>query len=138
MSVTEQMQGGGIEYKQCRPPLPASPMTHDPQSLLDLIELFTWPSACQPDMQSAITPFADPSRNPVITLRLAGQTDIGTIPSITFEQRPSVDTSVALNGSVLRNDPGLARAASNVARWKTYLPQDCVTLMMSEGWHWTT
>jgi hypothetical protein len=112
-------------------------MTRDPQPLLDLIEVFTWPAACQPDVQSEITPFADPPRNPV-THRLAGQTGIGTLPSITLEQRPSDDTSVALNGSVLRNDPGLARAASNVARWKTYLPQDCVSSMMSEGWHWTT
>jgi hypothetical protein len=48
------------------------------------------------------------------------------------------DTSVALNGSVLRNDPGLARAAANVACWKTYLPQGCISAMMSDGWHWTT
>lgn len=112
-------------------------MTHDPQPLLDLIEVFTWPPACQPDMQSESTPFADAPRDRV-TPRLSGQTGICTLSSITFEQRPSADTSVALNGSVLRNDPGLARAASNVARWKTYLPQDCVSSMMSEGWHWTT
>jgi hypothetical protein len=80
-------------------------MTHYAQSQLDLIEVFTWPSARQPGMQSETTP---------------------------------ADSSVALNGSVLRNDPGLARAAINVARWQTYLPQDCISSMMSEGWHWTT
>jgi len=50
----------------------------------------------------------------------------------------SADTSVALNGSVLRNDPELARAAANVTRWNTYLPQCCISAMMSAGWHWTT
>jgi hypothetical protein len=76
------------------------------QSLLDLIEIFTWPPVREPDGQSETTQI--------------------------------IDTSVALNGSVLLNDPGLARAAANVARWKTYLPQDCISAMMSEGWHWTT
>jgi hypothetical protein len=79
-------------------------MTDYAQSLLDLIEVFTWPPVRQPDVQSEATPF----------------------------------TSVALNGSVLRNDPELARAAANVACWNTYLPQGCISTMMSAGWHWTT
>jgi hypothetical protein len=95
-------------------------MTHYAQSQLDLIEVFTWPPLRQPEMQSETTPFADLPKNPAV------------------ENRPSTDTSVALNGSVLRDDPALARAAANVARWKKYLPQDCITAMMSGGWHWTT
>jgi len=59
-------------------------------------------------------------------------------PDMQSETTPFADTSVALNGSVMRNDPGLARAAANVARWKTYLPQVCISTMMSDGWHWTT
>jgi hypothetical protein len=88
------------------------------QSQLDLIEIFTWPPVCP-----AAHRFAGPA---------------GKVPSITLEQNPSTDTSVALNGSVLRNDPGLAKAAANVARWKTYLPEGCISAMMSNGWHWTT
>jgi hypothetical protein len=87
-------------------------MTNYAQLHLDLIEVFTWPPVRQPDMQSETTPFADSPK--------------------------SADTSVALNGSVLRNDPELARAAANVARWKTYLPPGCISTMMSDGWHWTT
>jgi hypothetical protein len=59
-------------------------------------------------------------------------------PDMQSEATPFADTSVALNGSVLRNDPGLARAAANVACWKTYLPQGCIAAMMNDGWHWTT
>jgi hypothetical protein len=91
-------------------------MTPYAQVHLDLIEVFTWPPVRQPDVQTETTPFADS----------------------TFEHHSSSDTSVALNGSVLRNDPGLARAAANVACWKTYLPQGCISAMMSDGWHWTT
>jgi hypothetical protein len=112
-------------------------MTHYAQSQLDLIEVFTWPPASQPEIQSETTPFGDSLKNPAAD-RFSGQTGLGKLPTSIFEQRPSADTSVALNGSVLRNDPGLARAAANVARWKTYLPQGCVSAMMNEGWHWTT
>jgi len=112
-------------------------MNHYAQSQLDLIEIFTWPPVRQPEMKSETTPVADLPKNPAVH-RCAGQTGVSRVPSITVEQRPQTDTSVALNGSVSRHDQGLARAASNVARWKTYLPQDCITTMMSEGWHWTT
>jgi hypothetical protein len=47
-------------------------------------------------------------------------------------------TSVAMNGSVRRGDAAMARAADNIARWKTYLPEDCVRTMMNHGWHWST
>ncbi|MGA9026356.1 MAG: hypothetical protein WB440_09900 [Steroidobacteraceae bacterium] len=31
-----------------------------------------------------------------------------------------------------------ARAAANVAAWKTYLPEDCVASMVNDGWHRST
>jgi hypothetical protein len=52
--------------------------------------------------------------------------------------RSTANTSVAMNGLVKRNGAGLARAAENVARWKTYLPEECVRAMMNAGWHWST
>ena len=53
-------------------------------------------------------------------------------------QGASATASVAMNGSVTRNGAGLARAAETVARWKTYLPEECVRAMMNAGWHWST
>jgi len=103
-------------------------MTDYAQSLLDLIEVFTWPTFRQPDTQSG-SPAAD---------RFAAQAGVDKVPFTTFEHHSSTDTSVALNGSIMRDDPGLAKAAANVARWKAYLPQSCISTMMSEGWHWTT
>ena len=35
-------------------------------------------------------------------------------------------------------DIAILRAASNVAEWRTYLPDDCVAAMINDGWHWTT
>jgi hypothetical protein len=112
-------------------------MTDYAQSLLDLIEVFTWPPVRRPDMQSETTPFADSPKNPAAH-RFGAQAGVDQVPSTTFEHHSSADTSVALNGSIMRNDPGLAKAAANVARWKTYLPQACICTMMSDGWHWTT
>jgi hypothetical protein len=117
--------------------LPVPRMTPYAQLQHDLIEVFTWPPVRQPDMQSEATPFADSPKNRAAH-RSAEQAGVGKLPSTTFEHHSSADTSVALNGSVLRNDPGLARAAANVACWKTYLPQGCISAMMSDGWHWTT
>jgi hypothetical protein len=48
------------------------------------------------------------------------------------------DTRVALNGSLKKSCAYLARAADNVASWKTYLPEECVRAMMNHGWHWST
>jgi hypothetical protein len=39
------------------------------------------------------------------------------------------------------NDPTLsatAHAAANIAQWRSYLPEDCVTAMISAGWQWST
>jgi hypothetical protein len=55
-----------------------------------------------------------------------------------FVHGSTAATSVAVNGSVKRNGARMARAAENVARWKTYLPEDCVRAMMNAGWHWST
>jgi hypothetical protein len=55
-----------------------------------------------------------------------------------FVHGSTATTSVAMNGSVERNGAAMARAAENVARWKTYLPEECVRAMMNAGWHWST
>jgi hypothetical protein len=36
------------------------------------------------------------------------------------------------------SDPATARAAANIALWRSYLPEDCVTAMITAGWHWST
>lgn len=55
-----------------------------------------------------------------------------------FVRDSTACTSVAMNGSVGRNRAAMARAAENVARWKTYLADECVRAMMNAGWHWST
>jgi hypothetical protein len=55
-----------------------------------------------------------------------------------FRHDSLANTSVAMNGSVKRNDAAMARAATIIAQWKTYLPEDCVKAMMADGWHWST
>lgn len=30
------------------------------------------------------------------------------------------------------------RAVANITAWTAYLPQDCVTSMVRDGWHWST
>ena len=36
------------------------------------------------------------------------------------------------------NNPTTARAATNIATWREYLPEACVTAMINDGWHWST
>lgn len=36
------------------------------------------------------------------------------------------------------SDTPTARAAANIATWREYLPEDCVTAMINDGWHWST
>ncbi len=36
------------------------------------------------------------------------------------------------------NSAMTARAAANIAAWREYLPEDCVTAMINDGWHWST
>jgi hypothetical protein len=55
-----------------------------------------------------------------------------------FVRNATACSSVALNGSVNHDGDALARAAENVARWKTYLSEECVKAMMNAGWHWST
>ncbi len=40
--------------------------------------------------------------------------------------------------SIKRDDATVARAATIIAGWMTYLPEDCVKAMVSDGWHWST
>jgi hypothetical protein len=55
-----------------------------------------------------------------------------------FGRGSAVCSSVATNGSVNRDGDAMTRAAENVARWKIYLPEECVRAMMNAGWHWST
>jgi len=32
----------------------------------------------------------------------------------------------------------MARAAANIAAWRSYLPEDCVNAMINDGWQWST
>jgi hypothetical protein len=43
-----------------------------------------------------------------------------------------------VEASIKRNDATIARAATIIAEWMTYLPEDCVKAMVSDGWHWST
>jgi hypothetical protein len=39
------------------------------------------------------------------------------------------------------NEPtalAMARAAANIAAWRSYLPEDCVNAMINDGWQWST
>jgi hypothetical protein len=40
--------------------------------------------------------------------------------------------------SIRRSDAAIARAAVNIAEWMAYLPEDCVKVMIRDGWHWST
>jgi hypothetical protein len=44
----------------------------------------------------------------------------------------------AAAASIRRNDADTARAATNIAGWMAYLPEDCVKAMVNDGWHWST
>ncbi len=43
-----------------------------------------------------------------------------------------------IEASIKCNDATIARAATIIAEWMTYLPEDCVKAMVSDGWHWST
>jgi hypothetical protein len=40
--------------------------------------------------------------------------------------------------TVRAQDCAAARAAANIAVWRTYLPDDCVAAMIEDGWHRST
>ncbi|MGD0502668.1 MAG: hypothetical protein ABSD02_07985 [Steroidobacteraceae bacterium] len=42
------------------------------------------------------------------------------------------------NASLKRNAAVTARAATIIAEWISYLPEDCVRAMVADGWHWST
>src|SRR5450755_1909737 len=46
----------------------------------------------------------------------------------------AVEMNVNLPGSSKRNDADIARSAENVLEWMTYLPKDCVKVMVEHGW----
>jgi hypothetical protein len=43
-----------------------------------------------------------------------------------------------VKASLKRNDATTARAATIIAQWMSYLPEDCVRAMVGDGWHWST
>jgi hypothetical protein len=110
------------------------------------------------DAQSQLDPFATPSWEPrfnPLPIHIKEERQDMTIghaldgyaqrhqavyvrSPIDFVQGSTANASVAMNGSVKRNGAGMARAAENIARWKTYLPEECVRAMMNAGWHWST
>jgi len=46
----------------------------------------------------------------------------------------AIEMDVKLSGSSKRNDADIARAAENVLQWMTYLPTDCIKVMVEKGW----
>jgi hypothetical protein len=52
--------------------------------------------------------------------------------------------AVGAQGLTIKTDLAVAggaatlRAASNIAAWRVYLPEDCVAAMVKDGWHWST
>jgi hypothetical protein len=50
----------------------------------------------------------------------------------------SIKTELVTAGSIAKINAASLRASANVATWKTYLPEDCVTAMINDGWHWST
>jgi hypothetical protein len=58
-------------------------------------------------------------------------------PTSDFVRNATACLSVP-SGPVSPDGDARARAAENVARWKTYLPEECVRAMLNAGWHWST
>jgi hypothetical protein len=113
-------------------------MTNDAQSQLDPIASHNW----EPQFNALTVRIKEKRRDVTIGGALDGyaqshQAEYVRKP-IDFVQSSTANTSVAMNGSVKRNGAGMARAAENIARWKTYLPEECVRAMMNAGWHWST
>jgi hypothetical protein len=46
--------------------------------------------------------------------------------------------SDVVEASIKRSEATTVRAAAIIAEWMTYLPEDCVRAMVSDGWHWST
>jgi hypothetical protein len=50
----------------------------------------------------------------------------------------TIKTDMATAGSIEKSGATTLRAASNIAAWRAYLPEDCVVAMVKDGWHWST
>ncbi len=46
----------------------------------------------------------------------------------------AVELDINLPGGSLRHDVDIARSAENVLQWTTYLPRDCIKVMVENGW----
>jgi len=50
----------------------------------------------------------------------------------------SFKSDLSLAGPTENGGSAALRASAVVADWRTYLPEDCVTAMINDGWHWST
>jgi hypothetical protein len=50
----------------------------------------------------------------------------------------TIKTDMAAAATTAKDNATRSRATANVAAWRTYLPEDCVVAMISDGWHWST
>ena len=49
-----------------------------------------------------------------------------------------LSTSTVTVGRLAQTSSRAARAAAKIADWMTYLPEDCVKIMVIDGWHYST
>jgi len=52
-----------------------------------------------------------------------------------LKRNPEARRRLRMNDPV---DTATTRAAANIAAWRAYLPEDCISAMIRDGWHWTT
>jgi hypothetical protein len=50
----------------------------------------------------------------------------------------SIKSNMVVAGPIGKINAADLRASTNIATWKTYLPEDCVAAMIDDGWHWST
>jgi hypothetical protein len=53
-------------------------------------------------------------------------------------RRLAIPTDAAVSPCPAGTEVDTAHAAENVEDWIRYLPRDCVTAMVCDGWQWTT
>lgn len=50
----------------------------------------------------------------------------------------SIKADMAEAATAEKHNGDWSRATTNVAAWRTYLPEDCVVAMINDGWHLST
>lgn len=80
-----------------------------------------------------------------------GRSAMNAYPAMLHSKEDDIDNSHRLSAllrhlgqsadiveaSLSRNDATIARAATMIAEWMTYLPENCVKAMVNDGWHWS-